>query len=112
MSMTTLSGPLPDTFSSDSSLKVWYSINADPRTGVPAGPGFSGEIPSSISNAQALQYVELSNHQLTGGVPALPPNVIMFEVQGNKLDGGIACECAVRVERSLKLFGKADGASE
>eukprot|EP00878_Enallax_costatus_P000366 GHUV01000451.1.p1 GENE.GHUV01000451.1~~GHUV01000451.1.p1 ORF type:complete len:1048 (+),score=213.52 GHUV01000451.1:292-3435(+) len=90
MSQTTLSGALPDSISTDSKLKVWYSINADPRTGDLAGPGFSGELPSSISNAAALQYVELSTHQFTGGIPALPPNMVMFEVQNNQLDGGIA----------------------
>lgn len=92
MSQTTLSGPLPDAFTTQSSLVVWYAINADPRSGSTAGPGFTGEIPSSISNAPYLQYVELSNHQFVGGVPALPAKIVMFEVQGNNLDGGIACE--------------------
>lgn len=73
-------------------IQVWYAINRDPITGKPAGPGFSGKLPASISNARNLQFVELSGHQLTGAVPALPGQLRMFEVHNNALDGDIACE--------------------
>jgi hypothetical protein len=92
MSRTTLTGELPDSFSPDSQLRVWYAINKDPATGEIPGPGFSGTIPSSLSNAAHLAFVELSHHQLTGGVPQLPANIRMFESQSNALDGTIACE--------------------
>ncbi|WIA31454.1 hypothetical protein OEZ86_002349 [Tetradesmus obliquus] len=90
MSRTTLSGELPDSFSPDSQLRVWYAINKDPATGDIAGPGFTGTIPSSLSNAANLAFVELSHHQLTGGVPTLPAKIRMFESQSNALDGTIA----------------------
>eukprot|EP00879_Flechtneria_rotunda_P020521 GHRR01021592.1.p1 GENE.GHRR01021592.1~~GHRR01021592.1.p1 ORF type:complete len:536 (+),score=117.26 GHRR01021592.1:712-2319(+) len=90
MSMLTLTGPLPDTLPTDSNLRVWYAINSDPVTGETAGPGFEGEIPPSIGNAAGLAFIELSGHQLTGGVPVLPEGMRMFEAQGNNLDGGIA----------------------
>ncbi|WIA11368.1 hypothetical protein OEZ85_011489 [Tetradesmus obliquus] len=90
MSRTTLSGELPDSFSPDSQLRVWYAINRDPATGDIAGPGFTGTIPSSLSNAANLAFVELSHHQLTGGVPTLPAKIRMFESQSNALDGTIA----------------------
>ena len=106
MSRTTLSGELPDSFSPDSQLRVWYAINRDPATGEIAGPGFTGTIPSSLSNAANLAFVELSHHQLTGGVPILPAKIRMFESQSNALDGTIACEwcgrgVAARVHSSL-----------
>lgn len=92
MSRLPLTGSLPDTIPEDSNLIVWYAINRDPITNRPAGPGFSGKLPRSISNAKRLAFVELSGHQLTGGVPTLPDNIRMFEVQNNQMDGGIACK--------------------
>jgi hypothetical protein len=62
----------------------------DPDTGEHAGPGFSGSIPSTLSNAEGLAFVELSSHSLTGDVPALPAGIRMFEAFGNQLDGTIA----------------------
>jgi hypothetical protein len=95
MSRLPLEGKLPDSIPEDSNLVVWYSINRDPITGRPAGPGFSGPLPRSIENAKKLSFVELSGHQLTGGVPTLPESIRMFEVHNNMMDGGIACECGV-----------------
>jgi hypothetical protein len=92
MSRVTLTGELPDAFSPDSQLRVWYAINRDPVSGDIPGPGFTGTIPSSLSNAAHLAFVELSQHQLTGGVPQLPAKIRMFEAQSNQLDGTIACE--------------------
>lgn len=92
MSRLPLTGSLPDTIPEDSNLIVWYAINRDPITNKPAGPGFSGPLPKTLSNAKNLAFVELSGHQLTGGVPALPEKLRMFEVHNNQLDGGIQCE--------------------
>eukprot|EP00775_Hariotina_reticulata_P005586 gene5586-5825_t len=90
MSRTTLTGELPDVIPADSNLRVWYSINQDPQTGDMPGPGFSGTIPSSLSNAAGLAFVELSSHSLTGDVPQLPAGIRMFEAFSNQLDGSIA----------------------
>ena len=92
MSRLPLTGTLPDSIPEDSSLRVWYAINRDPITGRPAGPGFSGPLPKSLSNAKNLAFAELSGHQLTGSVPTLPEEIRMFEVHNNKLDGTVACE--------------------
>eukprot|EP00882_Tetradesmus_deserticola_P025594 GHRQ01028125.1.p1 GENE.GHRQ01028125.1~~GHRQ01028125.1.p1 ORF type:complete len:288 (-),score=80.04 GHRQ01028125.1:459-1322(-) len=92
MSRLPLTGDLPDSFSPDSQLRVWYAINKDPVSGDAAGPGFTGSIPSSLSNVAHLAFVELSHHQLTGGVPQLPARMRMAEFQSNQLDGSIACE--------------------
>lgn len=93
MSRLPLSGPLPDTIPEDSNLVVWYSINRDPITGKPAGEGFTGKLPRSLANAKKLAFVELSGHKLIGDVPVLPPNIRMFEVHNNLLDGPVECEC-------------------
>lgn len=104
MSRTTLTGPLPDSFTTDSNLRVWYAINKDPVSGEQPGPGFTGSIPPSIVNSKGLAFVQLSNHQLTGGVPALPEGIRMFEAQSNALDGGIACECAGELQLASCAF--------
>lgn len=93
MSRLPLEGSIPDVIPEDSNLIVWYAINRDPITNRVAGPGFSGNLPRSIENAKRLAFVELSSHQLTGGVPTLPDGIRMFEVHNNMLDGGVACEC-------------------
>lgn len=92
MSRLPLTGPLPDSIPADSSLIVWYAINRDPITNRPAGEGFTGSLPKSLSNAKKLAFAELSGHKLTGDVPPLPDNIRMLEVQNNQLDGTIACE--------------------
>jgi hypothetical protein len=92
MSRLPLTGSLPDSIPEDSSLTVWYAINKDPITGRPAGPGFSGPLPRSLERAGSLAFLEMSGHQLTGGVPTLPAKIRMFEAHNNKLNGGIACE--------------------
>jgi hypothetical protein len=93
MSRLPLTGPLPDAIPADSNLVVWYAINRDPVTGRPAGPGFSGSLPDTLGNARKLSFMEMSGHQLVGGIPALPEGIRMFELQNNRLDGPVECEC-------------------
>lgn len=100
MSRTTLTGELPDVIPAGSNLRVWYSINQDPETGESLGDGFSGPLPSTLSNAKGLAFLEMSGHQLSGDVPVLPDGMRMFEAFNNRLDGTIASACGWRAAGS------------
>jgi hypothetical protein len=48
----------------------------------PAGP-----VPRSLLSSQALQYLDLSNNEFSGALPSLPPNMRLFNISANALDG-------------------------
>jgi Leucine-rich repeat (LRR) protein len=70
LSDNALSGPLPN-FSADSSLQLFFARDQyrDGR------PSLGGSLPASLANAKNLQYLQLSNTGLTGGIGVLPANM-------------------------------------
>lgn len=67
LSDNALSGPLPD-FSADSSLQLLFARDQF-RDGKPS---LGGSLPASLAAAKNLQYLQLSNTGLTGGIGELP----------------------------------------
>ncbi|KAL0010250.1 hypothetical protein SO802_005358 [Lithocarpus litseifolius] len=52
----------------------------------------TGEIPISLSNLTALQYLDLSYNELTGNIPeflAQLPNLMTLNLSGNQLNGSV-----------------------
>lgn len=49
----------------------------------------AGTIPSSLAGATNLSYVDLSNHNMTGDIPALAGGVVLMNLSNNLLDGSI-----------------------
>ncbi|KVH92109.1 probable inactive receptor kinase At1g48480 [Cynara cardunculus var. scolymus] len=74
------SGPIPDLFSPLGNLvRVSFASN-----------NFSGNIPSSIGNLTRLATLYLENNALSGSIPDLNrPSIALFNVSNNQLTGGI-----------------------
>uniref|UniRef100_A0A383WD12 Malectin-like domain-containing protein n=1 Tax=Tetradesmus obliquus TaxID=3088 RepID=A0A383WD12_TETOB len=82
LSDNALSGPLPD-FSADSSLQLLFARDQF-RDGKPS---LGGSLPASLANARNLQYLQLSNTGLTGGIGELPANMKYLNLSANALEG-------------------------
>ncbi|KAF6253460.1 hypothetical protein COO60DRAFT_419479 [Scenedesmus sp. NREL 46B-D3] len=82
LSDNALSGPLPD-FSADSSLQLLFARDQY-RDGAPS---LGGSLPASLASARNLQYLQLSNAGLSGGIGELPAGMKYFNMSANSLEG-------------------------
>jgi hypothetical protein len=58
LSVTSLSGQLPDTVSRNSSLKAFFAIGLfDQQRRDSTNPGLTGPVPRSLLTSKALQYL-------------------------------------------------------
>ncbi|KAM0952492.1 putative protein kinase RLK-Pelle-LRR-III family [Dioscorea sansibarensis] len=92
-----LSGPLPDSFSSLTSLRALYL----------QGNQFSGPIPPDFfSKMTRLKKLWLSENQFTGAIPdsiSNAKNLIELRLEGNKLTGQIPDLSSLKLLKGLNL---------
>ncbi|KAH7655384.1 Non-specific serine/threonine protein kinase protein, partial [Dioscorea alata] len=92
-----LSGPLPDSFSSLTSLRALYL----------QGNQFSGPIPPDFfSKMTRLKKLWLSKNQFTGAIPgsiSYAKNLIELRLEGNKLTGQIPDFSSLKLLKGLNL---------
>ncbi|XP_039118320.1 LOW QUALITY PROTEIN: pollen receptor-like kinase 3 [Dioscorea cayenensis subsp. rotundata] len=92
-----LSGPLPDSFSSLTSLRALYL----------QGNQFSGPIPPDFfSKMTRLKKLWLSKNQFTGAIPgsiSYAKNLIELRLEGNKLTGQIPDLSSLKLLKGLNL---------
>ncbi|KAI8473729.1 MAG: hypothetical protein J3K34DRAFT_409790 [Monoraphidium minutum] len=81
MSDTGLEGTLPDVIPVGSPLRTLFIIN----TGIDGSPAHTGPMPASLINAANLTYLDLSNNELEGPMPPLPPGLVVLNVSNNDL---------------------------
>ena len=108
-----LTGPIPQTFSKLTNLRV-LTLNSNSLSGsIPSFLGqlkklaqvdlsdnrFSGPIPTSLGSLPKLSVFNVSHNMLTGSIPKLPSSLTSLDVSYNQLCGSIPS--------GLKKFGAA-----
>jgi hypothetical protein len=53
----------------------------------------AGSLPSTLSNARGMRYLELSFHNLEGPLPTLPESLMVLDVSENSLTGTVPGKC-------------------
>lgn len=90
MSRLNLTGEIPDSIPEGSNLRLWYALNTVEGTMQQYdGGAFTGSLPSTLSNAKGMRYMELSYHDLSGKLPTLPDAMMVFDVSENSIEGSI-----------------------